>query len=80
MDTKINGVFFNLCIDKYTYKVYYMYILKGGDKMSKKERFNFFIDPKLNKWLGEIAWQNKMSKAAYLIMLLEKDKKEKEGF
>ncbi len=46
--------------------------------MKKTKLFNFAITPELNDWLAEIAWRNRMSKAAYLTMLIEKDRKEKE--
>lgn len=42
--------------------------------MEKNQAFNFRITPELNEWLNEIAWKNRMSKSAYLTMLIEKDK------
>lgn len=47
--------------------------------MSKAVLFNFSLSPELKDWLEEMAWKNRMSMAAYLKMLIENDRKEKEA-
>ena len=46
---------------------------------SKTKAFIFRITPELYEWLDRQAWNDKISKAAYITKLLEQDRKQKES-